>query len=111
MLSLQSEINGITEDIEAATARVKSLGHQSAYSTINLKYFQVLDAKALNDNKPGFFIQLGDALRSGASVMGEILIALITAWPLLVLLVTGWFLAKKYRIFNPKPHPVNKEIK
>ena len=40
VLKVQNEINGIQEDIEAATIRVKYLSHHDACSTINLTFYQ-----------------------------------------------------------------------
>ena len=42
ILSIQAEINGVQEQIEMAEGRVEYLTHSSAYSTLDLYYFQYL---------------------------------------------------------------------
>ena len=103
VLRLQSEINAITEDIEAAAGRVKYLSHQSAYSTINLRYFQVLDATKKIDEDPGFLREIADAFKSGAAYLGQLFVGLISIWPLLILLGAALFIARKKGLFRAKP--------
>jgi hypothetical protein len=96
VLRLQSEINSITEDIEAAAGRVKFLGHQASYSTINLRYFQVLDASKAGDEKePGFGSRLVGALKAGAGLIGELFVALASIWPLLLTGCVVWYYIRR----------------
>jgi hypothetical protein len=112
VLQLQSEINAITEDIEAAAGRVKYLSHQSAYSTINLRYFQVLDASKANDDKdPGFGTQLLNALKSGASFIGELIVALVSIWPLLLIGILVWYFIRRGSLLKSQPQKMNSDIK
>jgi hypothetical protein len=83
ILSVQSEINGIQEEIEAATGRVQWLGNAAAYSTINLTYFQVLNEKA-KDESPSFGSRLLHSFKSGGQWFLELLIGLVAIWPLLL---------------------------
>lgn len=108
VLRLQSEINAITEDIEAAAGRVKYLSHQSAYSTINLRYFQVLDASKKTDEEPAFLHEIGSAFRSGAVFLAELLVVLISVWPLLIVFGAAWFIARKKGWLRSKPQ-LNKQ--
>lgn len=84
ILSVQSEINGIQEEIEAATGRVQWLGNAAAYSTINLTYFQVLNEKAKEDPL-SFGSRLLSSFRTGAQWLLELLVGLVTVWPLLAI--------------------------
>jgi hypothetical protein len=96
VLRLQSEINSITEDIEAAAGRVKYLSHQASYSTINLRYFQVLDAsKAGYEKEPGFGSRLVGSLKTGASLIGELFVALASIWPILLIGCTVWYYIRR----------------
>jgi hypothetical protein len=87
MLQVQQQINDIQEQIETATGRVTYLSHASAYSTINLTYYQVLDEKAVKEKgeEPGFGNQLGKAMFYGIDIIKMILLALVTIWPLLLM--------------------------
>ncbi|HET9826268.1 MAG TPA: DUF4349 domain-containing protein [Chitinophagaceae bacterium] len=58
ILNVQNEINGIQEDIEAAAGRIEYLSHSSSYSTINLTYFQILDASAKNNGDVSYGTKL-----------------------------------------------------
>ena len=83
ILSVQTEINGIQEEIESAAGRVQWLGHAAAYSTINLTYFQVLNAKA-KDESPSFGSRLLHSFKTGGQWLLELLIGLVAIWPLLL---------------------------
>jgi len=48
ILSVQSEINGIQEQIESAAGRMEYLQHSSSFSTIHLTFYQVLNGAAIN---------------------------------------------------------------
>lgn len=83
ILSVQTEINGIQEEIESAAGRGQWLGHAAAYSTINLTYFQVLNAKA-KDESPSFGSRLLHSFKTGGQWLLELLIGLVAIWPLLL---------------------------
>lgn len=86
ILSVQTEINGIQENIESATGHVQYLSHAAAYSTINLTYFQVLNPTAKDTGEPGFGARLSSAFRSGWSWVSDLFVGLISIWPLLLLI-------------------------
>lgn len=104
VLRLQSEINAITEDIEAAAGRVKYLGHQASYSTINLRYFQVLDVSKKSEDEPGFIREIANAFKAGTAFLGEILVGLTSVWPLLILLALAWVVIRRKGLLRSKPH-------
>ena len=94
ILSVQSEINGIQEEIEAATGRVQWLGNAAAYSTINLTYFQVLNEKAKEDT-PTFGSRLLSSFRTGGQWLLELMIGLVAVWPLLAIGIIAAFFGKR----------------
>ena len=96
ILNVQREINGIQEDIEAANGRVEYLSHSAAYSTINLTYFQVLDAAAKNDGEVSYGTKIWRSFKIGWNWVGEFLIGLISIWPLFFLGFACWFAYKKW---------------
>lgn len=102
ILNVQSEINGIQEDIESATGRVEYLGHSSAFSTINLTYYQVLNSSAKDTGSPTFGSKLSDALKIGWSWVTDLLIGLISIWPLYFVITFIYILYKKWKIKNLK---------
>jgi hypothetical protein len=97
ILSVQNEVNGIQEDIEAATGRIEYLTHSAVYSTINLTYFQILDESAKNAEELSFGTKLWQSFKNGWSWIGDIFIGLISIWPLFPIGFACWLAYKKWR--------------
>ena len=95
ILNVQSEVNEIQEEIEAAAGRIEYLGHSSAFSTINLTYYQVLDASAKDNTKPSFGTKLSAAFRVGWSWIGDLFVGLVSIWPLFLLIFASIILYRK----------------
>ncbi len=102
ILNVQSEINGIQEEIESASGRVNYLIHSSAYSTINLTFYEVLNATAKNNDKPSFASRMSTAFGTGWSWVGELFVGLISIWPLLFLIAGVVFFFRKNKIVKTK---------
>jgi len=98
VLKVQSEINDIQEEIESASGRINYLSHQSAFSTINLTFYQPLTGYTPPNENPGFFTRTITAFKSGFSYIGDFLIGVITIWPLLLFVFISWMIVKKYRL-------------
>jgi hypothetical protein len=97
ILNVQSEINSVQEDIESAAGRVNYLTHSAAYSTINLTFYEVLNALAVNNDKSSFATRISSAFTSGWNWVGELFVGLISIWPLLVLIAVILILYKRMR--------------
>jgi hypothetical protein len=97
ILKVQAEINSIQEEIEAANGRVAYLSHSAAMSTINLDYYEVLDAAAQPDPDPSFFYKLRLAFTEGGAWLGSLLLGLISIWPLLLAGLFAWLGLRKWR--------------
>ena len=82
ILNVQSEINSIQEEIEAAAGRVEYLGHSSAYSTINLTYYQVLNSSTSDNDKPSFGTRISAAFKTGWEWITSLFVGLVSVWPL-----------------------------
>jgi hypothetical protein len=95
VLKVQAEINDIQEAIESASGRINYLKHQSAYSTINLIYFQPKPGYQPINNNPGLFTRGIAAFKSGFNFFAEILIGIISIWPLILLAIIGIVFFKK----------------
>lgn len=99
VLQVEREINAIQEQIEAGEGRINYLGHAATYSTIQLSFFQVLNAAAIDENKPGFGKRLLLAMNDGFSWMSDLFIVIVTVWPLwLGALITVWLIRKKMTV-------------
>jgi len=95
ILSVQSEINGIQEEIESAAGRIEYLSHSSSFSTINLTFYQVLNESAKDAEKISFGTKVGAAFKTGWSWIGELLVAIVSIWPLLLLIFVGFIIYKR----------------
>ena len=95
ILRVQNEINGIQEQIEMAAGRVNYLNHASALSTIQLTFYQVLNPAAPEPTDPNFFTKLWDAFEKGWTFIKNIIIGLITIWPLWLGGFVLWLLLRK----------------
>ena len=95
VLQVQSEINNLQETMESAATRVNFLNHQSAMSTILLTFYQPLAGFKPADANPTFISRIADAFTSGGRWVMDILIGLVTLWPLFLLIPLGIFLFKK----------------
>lgn len=99
ILTVQKEINDIQEDIELVNGRINTLSHESAMSTINLTFFQIINAnaKADSEKQPGFLQKVKEAFANGWYWIGEVFVGLISVWPLLAAIVLGiWFYKKRH---------------
>ncbi len=97
VMQVQSEINGIQEAIESAAGRVAYLSHQSAFSTINLTFYQPMSGYKPSDETPSFFTRLSNAFKSGASWVADLFVTLISIWPLLLILLGSYIAWKKWK--------------
>jgi hypothetical protein len=95
ILSVQSEINGVQEEIESAAGRIQYLGHSSAFSTINLTYYEILNAVAKDKDKSTFSTRISDAFSVGWNWVGDLFLGLLTIWPLILLVFTIVVIYKK----------------
>lgn len=102
ILNVQSEINSIQEDMEAAAGRIQYLGHSASYSTINLTYFEVLNSSAKTDDNPSFGTKFITAFKTGASGVMDLLVGLVTIWPLFLLAFMGWGIYRRTRTVKIK---------
>lgn len=96
ILNVQNEINDVQEEIEAAAGRIAYLTHSSAYSTINLTYFQVLDASAKNRGEVSYRARVWQSFNNGWNWIGDVFVGLLSVWPLFFLVVSGWFAYRKW---------------
>lgn len=98
VLKVQSEINDIQEEMESASGRINYLSHQSAFSTINLTFYQPLPGYIPTDKTPNFSYRIIDAFKTGLNFITEICIGIISIWPILLIAIIGWILYKKRHI-------------
>jgi len=97
VLAAQQQVDEMTAQVEGAASRIAYLNHASAYSTIHLNYYQILDNSIKEDQTPGFIHQIGHALGEGWGACSAFLVGVITLWPLWLLSGLAWMGVRKYR--------------
>lgn len=102
ILEVQKEINDLQVEMEAAAGKISYLNHAAALSTIELTYYQVLNAQASDTIKPSFGQRVLNALQGGLEWLGELLVMLLTLWPLWLLLAGIWYAYKKLKMSKTK---------
>ena len=98
ILQVQNEINDIQEDIEAANGRINYLQHASAYSTVNLDYYQYINGSTANDEKPDFFTKLIKSIFNRHNFYYQFVLFVISIWPLILAGCIFWIYLKKFRL-------------
>ena len=96
VLKVQGEINNIQEEMESASGRINYLSHQSAYSTINLTFYQPIAGYNPPDDSPGFSTRTVLAFKNGFQFIAEIFIGFVSIWPLWLLAFIVWIIYKKH---------------
>ena len=102
ILQVQTEVNDIQENIEAAAGRINYLGHAAAFSTIHINYYQVLNVAPIIDPVPSYGLRLVESFKSGLHWFAELFIVLISLWPVWVGIVVAWFFVKKVKLLAVK---------
>jgi len=95
ILQVQNEINEIQEEIESAAGRINYLSNASAMSTINLTFYQVVNASAKDADHTSFWTKTKEAFASGWNGLGDVLVGIVYIWPLLIGIVIAVFLIKR----------------
>ncbi len=105
ILQVQNQIDEIQQQEEGAAGRLEYLSHASSWSTINLTYYQVLNPAANTPPAaPSYGARLAGSFKSGLAWFGDVLIFIISLWPLWLGLFAGWMVIRKF-----KPSTVKKQ--
>jgi hypothetical protein len=106
ILSIQQEIDGIQEQMDAAASRITYLSHSAAFSTINLKFYQIVDPGAIERPAPGptFLHKIKLSLLVGWESLSTLCLGLLTVWPLWLAAGLGLMAWRRHRTrFYKKP--------
>lgn len=106
ILQVQTEINGIQEQIESANGRMTYLNHASVFSTINLRFFQIINPGAKDEDHPSYSNQIKQAFANGGKWAIEIFIGLLNLWPLIVLSIGLLFAFRKWSVRRIKANEI-----
>lgn len=102
VLQVEKEINAMQEEVEAAEGRMNYLQHAAAYSTIQLTFYQIVNAGSAKDTPPGFAQRIWTALSDGAKGASDLLVTLLTLWPLWMMILLILWLARRATAMRSK---------
>jgi len=77
---------------------VEYLSHQSLYSTINLSFYQPVTGYKPVDVNPSFFTRTAGAFKAGTSWIADLFVALVSVWPLLLVVFGIYFSWRRARL-------------
>ena len=111
VLKVHSEINDVHEEIEVASSSLQSLQHQSSFSTVNINFYQLLDASDGGaSEKPGFGSRLLSAVLNGGSWLLDVLVGLMNIWPLIIAGGLFFFYLKRKVLVPSKRRPGDAQV-
>lgn len=93
VLAVSEKLNEITEEMESNEAQLRVLKDQVQLCTIDLAIF---DEFLLPDvAQRNFWNRLGEGLFNGWNILLSIIIGLVTAWPVVLIITTVFWLGRK----------------
>ncbi len=97
ILAIEKELNSNRSDIESLQGRLRYLNNQVAFSTLDIRCAQQVDAPG-----PSFGVQLSENLRKGWSYFTSFLLGITAAWPFILLVVAffSWMVYRRRRARN-----------
>ncbi|MBD2767762.1 DUF4349 domain-containing protein [Hymenobacter sp. BT664] len=98
VLDIEEKIGEVREEIESTESRLKTLNDEVAYSTITLTCYQPLAQPTPNAPIVSLGSRLLEGLYDGWSLLTELLVSLVSSWPLLLLAgVVSWLVYRRWR--------------
>lgn len=101
ILTIQERIRVLEEEVEAKKGHMRYLEHQSTYSTLHLTIDQYHPQLSTADS-PHFGHDMTNAFISGFNALLDLIISLLSIWPILVLLSgLTWVVLRRTRRRDP----------
>jgi len=96
ILAVQTRLQQVREEIESTEAQLRALRDQVSLSTIRLTVFEASAAGITSG--PGFFARAGRSIVNGWEGILELTLALLTLWPMLLLVgAFAWFARRRWQ--------------
>ncbi|MCA8830769.1 DUF4349 domain-containing protein [Hymenobacter sp. BT728] len=89
ILEIEENMGEIREDIEATESRLRALNDEVGFSTITLIYYQPLTRPTPDQPVISFSSRLVESFYSGWQLLIDLVLGLISVWPLLLGLLAG----------------------
>lgn len=95
----------LQKEADAADIAIRSLHDQIDYSTVNLSIYQrqetkrwlIANDKGIAPYQPGLALRLWDSVKTGWSLLEEVLVLATRLWLLILLAILGYIFLKRYK--------------
>jgi hypothetical protein len=94
MLEIEGQLGELRSDIESMQGRLQYIKNRVAYSSLNITFYEEIPENKKVDKK------YANGFRSGWDQLMDFIVSLISAWPLIILGSTLFFVAR--RIFRKR---------
>lgn len=82
ILEVQEHIRHLQEEIDATEGQLRYLSRQVAHSTLTVTFFRPMEGS--RQPEAGFWARLGTAFSNGWSALQALILAIVTAWGIIV---------------------------
>ncbi|MGH1383347.1 DUF4349 domain-containing protein [Kordia sp.] len=98
ILATESQLRIIQEEIEVVQGRLKYMSNRVAYSTIQVEIYETIEYKEQPvAYKKGFGAKLKASLLTGWNFIQELLLGILSVWPIVILIVVGLIFFRRWR--------------
>jgi len=96
ILEIEEQISAIREEIEAKEGQLKYLESRVSESTLTIEFYKTIVEK--EGVKISYGSKLGNAVKSGFYTLSDLLISLLSVWPLIIIFfVLAYFIRKRFK--------------
>ena len=100
IMEVRRELNTVREEIESAEGRLRYLSSQVSYSTLTLVFYKQISGRVSSPR--GFWSRMGDGLVGGWATLQNIIIGLVSLWPILLVLSGLFLVFRRFWTFRKK---------
>jgi hypothetical protein len=95
ILTIEENLRKVVEEVESVEGQLKYLQHQVSLSTLNLTYYERTATTEVRTRT--FWSRLGDSFARGWRFSKDLVLGIVSIWPLLILLIAGIWLFRRWR--------------
>jgi Ni,Fe-hydrogenase I large subunit len=96
VLNTEEKLRVIQEEIEATKGKLKYLKNRISFSTIGVELYEVVNYKPKPETfHKTFFTKIKEGFTNGGKIISTLIIGLINIWPILLLIISVFFIYKK----------------
>jgi len=98
ILATENQLRVIQEEIEVVQGKLKYMSNRVAFSTIQVEIYETIEYKEQPvAYKKGFGTKLKESLLTGWNFIQELLLRVLSIWPIVILVVVGLIFLRRWR--------------